>query len=56
MVTGSGSSEEATFLTPSIDRYMHYGLFITQNRRRGGGACGVGTLGLLQLSFISNRT
>lgn len=37
MVTGSGTSEEATFLTPPIDCYV---LFIAQNRRGGDGLRG----------------
>lgn len=50
MVTGSGTSEEVTFLTPSIDYYV---LFIAQKQKEEVMDCVGQSAGLLQLSFSS---
>lgn len=51
MVTGTGTSEEATVQTPSIDYYYNT-LFITQNKR-GDGLHVARALGCYSFFFLS---
>lgn len=54
MVTGRGSSEDATFLTRSTDRYALWVIHYTKHKRGWWTMWGRNN-GLLQQSFISNR-